>query len=216
MHLGDKAALPGAAFLSQTGVRAGVELVPQGAGLWKRGQFGFISRLRDLLPGRNGAVVLDLLQAAEHRLIGKIVQFLAAKVVVPSLHVTDFQLAFAVGKKRLFEKRDILMEELFLQILGASRNDHSFAGANDRYQVSQRFARSSAGFYDQVTPFFQRLLNGLCHLQLSAAELVGWVSARKHSARSEELIKRDVPLAGVGNRLGCRRHGSPYNKRSEP
>ena len=154
--------------------------------------------LRDLLPGRDGAVVLDLLQAAEHGLIGQVVELLAAQIVVASLHVADFELAFAVGKKRLLEKRDIFMEELFLQILGSGRNDDALAGANDRHQVGQRLARAGAGFDDQVTLFFQRLLDGLRHLQLSAAKFVGGMSARKHSARREELVERNVAFPGVG------------------
>ncbi len=154
--------------------------------------------LRDLLPGRDGAVVLDLLQAAEHRLIGQVVELLAAQIVVAPLHVTDFELAFAVGKKRLLEKRNILVEELFLQILGSGGNDDSLAGANDGHQVGQGLARAGAGFDDQVTLLFQRLLDGLRHLQLSAAKFVGGMSARKHSAGREELVERDIPLLGVG------------------
>ena len=43
MHLGDEAAVPGAAFLSQAGVGAGVDLVPERAGLGKRRQFGAVA-----------------------------------------------------------------------------------------------------------------------------------------------------------------------------
>ena len=206
VHLGDEAAVPGAALLSQAGVGTGVELVPESAGFRKRCQFGLVSRLRDLLPGRDGAVVLDLLQTAEHGLIGKVIQLLAAQIVVASLHVADLELAFAVGEKRLLEKRDILMKELFLQILGSGRNDDSLAGANDGHQVGQRLARAGAGFNDQVTLFFQRLLDRLRHLQLSAAKLVGGMSAREHSAGREELVEGDIPLLGVGNGLGGGRH----------
>ncbi len=63
--------------------------------------------------------MLDLLQTAKHGLIGKVVQLLAAQIVVAPLHVADLELGFAVGEKRLLEKRDILVKELFLQILGS-------------------------------------------------------------------------------------------------
>ncbi len=162
--------------------------------------------LRDLFPGRDGAVVLDLLQAAEHGLIGKVIKLFAAQIVVAPLHVADVELAFAVGEKRLLEKRDILMEELFLQILGSGRNDDSLAGANDGHQVGQSLARAGAGFDDQVTLFFQRLLDSLRHLQLSAAKFVGRMGARKHSAGREELVEGDVPFPGVGNGLRGGRH----------
>ena len=208
MHFGDEAAVPGAAFLSQAGVGAGVNLVPERAGFGKRCQFGAVAGIRHLLPGGDGAVVLDLLQSAEHGLIGEVIELLAAQIVVAALHVTDFELAFAVGKKRLFEKRDILVEELFLQILGSGGNDDALAGTNDGHQVSQRFARSGAGFDDQVTLFFQRLLDGLRHLQLSPAKFVGRMGARKHSARSEKLVERDTRVA-----VACRRQEaqSHYN-----
>ena len=109
VHFGDEAAVPGAAFLTQAGIGAGVDLVPERAGFGKRRQLGAVSGLRHLLPGGDGAVVLDLFQSAEHGLVGEVVELLAAEIVVAPLHVTDFELAFAVGKERLFEKRDILM-----------------------------------------------------------------------------------------------------------
>ena len=200
MHFGDEAAVPGAAFLPQTSVGAGVNFVPERAGFRERCEFGTVSSIRYLLPRGDSAVVLDLLQSAKHGLVGKVVELLPAQIVIAPLHVTDLQLAFAVGKKRLFEKRDILMEKLFLKILGSGGNDDSLAGTNDGHQVGQRLARSSAGFDDQVTLFFQRLLDSLRHLQLPAAKFVGGMGARKHSARSEELVERDIAFLRVGGR----------------
>ncbi len=43
VHLRDEAAVPGAAFLSQAGVGAGVKLVPECARFGKRSQFGLVS-----------------------------------------------------------------------------------------------------------------------------------------------------------------------------
>src|SRR6185437_5383227 len=116
MHLGNEAAVPGAALLSQASIGAGIDLVPEGAGLGKRCQFGPVAGIRHFFPGGNGAVVLDLLESAEHGLIGQVVELLAAQIVVASLHVTGLQLAFAAGEERLLEKRDVFEEELFLQI----------------------------------------------------------------------------------------------------
>ncbi len=207
VHLGDEAAVPGAALLSQAGIGAGVDLVPERAGLGKRRQFGPVAGIRHFLPGGDGAVVLDLLQSAEHGLVGQVVELLAAQIVVAPLHVTDLQLAFAAGKKRLFEKRDIFEEELFLQILCAGGNDDALAGANDGHQVGQRLARAGAGFDDQVALFLQRLFDRLRHLQLSAAKFVGGMGARKHSARREELVERNIAFPGIGDGLRTGRHG---------
>ena len=159
------------------------------------------------LPGGDGAVVLDLLQPAEHGLVGQVVELLAAQIVVAPLHVADLQLAFAVGKKRLLEKRNIFVEELFLQILGAGGDDDALAGTNHGHQVGQRLARAGAGLDDQVTLFFERLLDRLRHLQLSAAKFVGGMGARKHSARREELVERNVAFPGIRDGLRTGRHG---------
>ena len=86
----------------------------------------------------------------------------------------------------MFEKRDILIEKLLLQILGAGGNDDALAGANHGQQIGQRLARAGASFDDQVPLLFERLLDGLRHLQLSAAEFVGGMGSRKHSARARK------------------------------
>ena len=207
MHFGDEAAVPGAAFLSQAGIGAGVDLVPERAGFRKRRQFGPVAGVRDFFPGGDGAVVLDLLQTAQHGLVGEVVELFAAQIVVASFHVTHVELAFSGGKERPFEKRDIFMEELLLQILGSGGNDDALAGPNDGHQVGQRLARSGAGFDDQVALLFQCLLDRLRHLQLSPAKLVGGMGARKHSARGKELVQRNVAFPGIWDGLELGGHG---------
>ena len=61
-------ALSFVALVSAAG--AGIDLVPERTGFRKGCQFGAIAGLRDLLPGGDSAVVLDLFQSAEHRLVG--------------------------------------------------------------------------------------------------------------------------------------------------
>ena len=199
-HFGDKAAFPRAAFCPVQVSERASSLCQSALASGNSSEFGAVAGLRHLLPGGDGAVLLDLFQSAEYRLVGEVVKLLPAEIVVAPLHVADVELAIAVGKKRLFEKRDILIEELFLQILGSGGNDDPLAGTNDGHQIGQRLAGSSAGFDDQVTLFFQRLLDGLRHLQLSPAKFVGGMGARKHSARSEELVERDTALLRVGGR----------------
>jgi hypothetical protein len=135
--------------------------------------------------------VLDLFQAAEHRLVGEIEKFFAAEIVVAPLHVADAQPAICVRKQRSLQSRDIFKVELLLQILRAGRDDDSFARADHGQQISQRFAGASAGFDDQVALFFEGFFHGLGHLQLAAAKLVGGVRFREHAARSEELVQRE-------------------------
>ena len=63
VHLGDEAAVEGAAFLSEAGVGARIELVPERAGLGQLAKFGAVAGLRCLFPCSDGAIVLDLLQS---------------------------------------------------------------------------------------------------------------------------------------------------------
>ena len=116
-HLGDETFLPNAAFLPEAGLGPRIQLVPERAGFGERRQFGPVACLRGFLPRGNGAVVVDFLQPAEYGLVGQVVEFLAAKIIAASLHVTDAQPVLAVGEERLLKEWNILMKKLFLQIL---------------------------------------------------------------------------------------------------
>jgi hypothetical protein len=128
--------------------------MPERTGLRQFREFGSVSSLRGLLPRGNGAIVLNLFQATQHGLIGKVIELFAAQVIVAPLHVTDVQPARAVGKQRLLEKRNILVEELLLQVLGAGRNDHALAGTNHWDKIGQGLTRAGAGLNDEMTLFF--------------------------------------------------------------
>ncbi len=86
------------ALLAEAGVGARVELVPESAGFGQFGEFGAVAGLRRFLPGGDGAEVLDLFQAAEHGLVGEVVELFAAEIIVASFHVADAQLAISSGE----------------------------------------------------------------------------------------------------------------------
>src|ERR1700676_196117 len=88
-HLGDEAPLPLAAFLSDAGVGAGIEFVPERARLRKFGKFGAVAGRSSFLPSGDSAVLLDLFQSAKHRFIGEVVKLFAAQIIVAALHVAD-------------------------------------------------------------------------------------------------------------------------------
>ena len=90
----------------------------------------------------------------------------------------------------LLQERHVLEEELLLQGFRPSRDDDALARANDRQQIRQRLAGTGAGFDDQVSPFLQRELDRLGHLQLSATKFVSRMRARQHAIRPEELVER--------------------------
>src|SRR5207302_10041774 len=110
-------------------------------------QLRAVTALGCRLPFCNLPVLLDLLQAVEHRLAGKVIKFLPAEIIVAPFHVADAQLA-----QMLLQERNVLEVELLLQVLGASGDDDALAAANDRKKISQGFARARSGLYDQV-PF---------------------------------------------------------------
>jgi len=72
-HFGNEAPLPLAALLPNASVGACVELVPQQAGLGQFRQLGAVPRSSRLLPGSDSAILLDLLQSAQHGLIRQLV-----------------------------------------------------------------------------------------------------------------------------------------------
>ena len=194
-HLGDEAAIELLAIGADAAVGARVQLGPQVAVLRQLGQFGAIAGLGRLLPVADDAELVDLFQSVQHRLAGEVVKLLAAEIIAAALHVADAQLA-----QVLLQKGNVFVEELLLQRLGSGRDDDALARANDRQQVRQRLAGAGARFDDQVTPFLQRLLDGLGHLQLSAAKLVRRMRARQHASGSEELVQRRQPC-GQGSGL---------------
>jgi hypothetical protein len=147
--------------------------------------------------------VLNLLQAAQDGLPGKVIELLAAQIIVAALHVTHVQPAGAVWEQRLFEKRDILVEELLLQILCAGRNNHALARTNYGDEIRQSLPGSGASLDDEVTFFFEGLLYRLRHLELAAAKFIRGMGARQHAAGGEELVKRDVVFLGGGDDWRC-------------
>src|ERR1700676_1410711 len=89
MHFRDEAFVPRAALLAEASVGACVDLMPERAGLGQLGEFRAVSGLRRLLPGGDGAIVLDFFQSAQYRLASQVIELFAAQIVVASLHVAD-------------------------------------------------------------------------------------------------------------------------------
>jgi hypothetical protein len=162
-----------------------------------------------LLPRGNCAILLNLLQSAQHRLVRKVVELLAAQIIVAALHVANRKpgTGSPFSRQRLLQERNVLVEKLFLQILRASGDDHTLAGPNHRHQIRKSFACAGTGLHDEVTLFFQRLLDRLRHLQLAASKFIGGMRARQDSSRGKELVKRSALSVRRGERRRCSRGG---------
>src|SRR6202012_4843008 len=108
-HLGDKAGLVAGAGLAEAGFGAGVELVPEGAGLGQAGELGAVAGFSGLLPVGDLAVLVDLFEAIEYGLIAELHELVAAEIVGPALHVADLEVA-----EKGFKKRDVAKVKLIL------------------------------------------------------------------------------------------------------
>src|SRR6202034_4577018 len=86
-HFRDEAALDLATLLPRAGIGAGIRFVPKQAGCGQFGEYRAIPSRSVLLPSRNSAVLLNLIETAEHRVNGHIVQSLEAKIVLAAFHV---------------------------------------------------------------------------------------------------------------------------------
>src|SRR6476469_2948191 len=106
VHLRDKATVPLLAFLSGAALRARVKLLPKLCGFRQTFQFGAVTALGRLFPFGDLAVLLNLLQSAQHWLVRKIVKLLPTKIIIAAFHVANAQLP-----QMLFQEWDILEEE---------------------------------------------------------------------------------------------------------
>src|SRR5208282_745480 len=116
-----------------------------------------------------------------------IVQFLAAEIVLASLHQRDAHLW-----EQFLEKGNVFVKELLLKIFG-SRGDHgSQTAAQQRHKVRQRLACPGARLHNKVLAIFQRRLYTLRHLELPRPEFVIRMVARQPPPRSEDFIEREL------------------------
>ena len=129
--------------------------------------------------------MINFFQAVEHRLLFEVIQFLPAQVVLAAFHErgADFGEEFP-------EERNVLEEDLLLKVLGASRNHHAPATADDGHQIRQRFPRPGARFGDQVSPVLQCRLNVLRQFELRRAILVVRMVVSEPAAGSEDALER--------------------------
>ncbi len=205
-HLGDEAAAVVGTGCAEAGFGARVELVPEGARLGQAGKLGAVAGFGGLLPLGDLVVLVDLFQARQNGLVAQGDELVAAEVVGAALHVADAQLA-----EQRFEKGNVAEVELILQGLGSGGDDDALAGAQGGQQVGQGFAGAGAGLDDQMAALGEGALDGLGHLELAGAVLVGQRRARQNAARREELVERGQGagwVVGGGHRSGRSLHHS--------
>ena len=198
MHQSDEAAVELFALLAGAELAAGVEMVPDGAVLRELLELGAVSGFGLLFPGADELEVLDFDESGKGGALLGFVELLAAEVVVAALHVGHVERAVEV----LFEKRDVFVVELLLQVLRAGRDDDAFAAGDDRNQVGEGLPRAGAGLDQQMTPFSEHRFDLLGHGDLPGPKLVMGVLCSEQAVFPEEA-------AGTGglSALACS-HGT--------
>ena len=190
--------------MSDAGIGAGIEFMPKRACFWQRSQLGAVARGGSFFPSGYRSVLLDLFQASEEGLVGEVVQLFAAKIIAPPFHVADVQFSFASREQRLLQERDVFVEQLLLQIFCSGGNNHALAGTDDRQEISEGLSGSGSSFNDQMTALFDRLLNSLGHLQLSATKFIRRMKLCQDPAGREKLVQRNIVAARFGRSCGRR------------
>ena len=98
----------------------------------------------------------------------------------------------------LLQERNVFVEELFLQVLGAGGDHHSLAREEGRDQIGERFAGAGARVHQQVAFLVERGFYRFGHFELAGAKLIARVPIRQHALPRKKL-------AG-GERFGGGRH----------
>src|SRR5208337_2607015 len=125
-HFGDEATLEFGALAANAMLGAGIQLSPERRVLRQGSEFGAVAGAGLFVPVQQNAELIDLIQAVENGLAGKVVELFAAKIVLPSLHVANLEPRFActgLPEESMLEERHILEEELLLQVLGSGGDD---------------------------------------------------------------------------------------------
>src|SRR3989304_3819698 len=190
VHRRDEAAVELRALLPGAGVAPRVDPRPEGDGVGEVAELGAVAGFRRLFPLADAGVVVELLQALEHRLVLEVVEFLPAEEVRPALHVAgaDF------GVEVLLQKRDVLEEKLLLEGFRPRRDDHLAAAAQRGDEIGKRFTCAGARFDDEMLFLLEGLLDRLRHRELPLPELVLRMRARQQPLGPEALPERHLRL----------------------
>jgi len=151
--------------------------------------------------------LLDLLEAAEDGLVGQVIKFFAAEIVVASLHVNRRSVCCRCSPKRVRSRKGTsFLESCSLKILVPVEIDDALAGTRiTGQQIGECLAGARASLHDRCRFSAMASSYGLGHLELAAAKFVGGVVFESQAAGSEELVERESPARE--KRDGSGRHG---------
>jgi len=87
------------------------------------------------------------------------------------------------------EEGKILVEDLFLKVLGSGGDDDFLFGENNGNKIAQGLAGAGACLDDRFGFIPQRLLNQLGHLELRGAKLKARNRSGKRALRAQDFIE---------------------------
>jgi hypothetical protein len=126
--------------------------------------FGLVAALRDLGEDRDAPGVGGILAGQEAAVGERTFEMVGADVIGAALEQRDFGRRL----KRIADHRQVLVEQLVLQGLGAGRDDHLAARAQRRHQVGKGLARAGPRLGDEHRTAVDRGSNALGHIDLLA------------------------------------------------
>src|SRR5688500_9713413 len=136
----------------------------------------------------------DLVYSVEHRLIVALVQAMDAGIIRTALHIRRREFL----RQYLLKERDVLLHQLFLQVLCPGRDDDTFVGLEAlvycREQIRESLARARSGLDNEMCLFLERTAERLGHLYLPLAISVSFVKLGHKAARAEDLFDTCVAL----------------------
>ena len=100
--------------------------------------------------------------------------------------------------------RDVLEEDLFLQVLGAGGNQHALAAQNGGDEIGERLAGAGAGFDEQDAAGLEGAATAPRHFDLAGARLEVWKESRERAVGREMTTSLARDLASPN---GPRRPG---------
>ena len=123
--------------------------------------------------------------SSRDRIAGAVLQRLEAmqaEVIAAPLHVGGGER----DAERLLQDRQVLEEDLLLEVLGAGRDQHALAAEDRGHEVGERLAGAGAGLGEQDAAVGEDVGDGRGHLELRGARLEAVERERQRSAGRED------------------------------
>ena len=178
-HARDEAGVEQRARLADAVLARGRDLAPEVDAVRHVGDLGPVAGLGLGRPRLDGPVDRQLFEPPEAAGLAEGGEAQQAQVVGSALHHRDAQLA----SERLREQRQVLLDELLLQVLGAGRDHDAPLGKHRRQQVGERLAGAGAGLGQQQPAVLEHFGYRLREPDLRLSLLVAGQHPGERSAR---------------------------------